>query len=72
MVNSHSPYSIKKIALFSRVADLHVITDLSEMHSTPWSAQWMKIYKDNINTETPVMALAVGASHSIASTGRGK
>jgi len=32
----------------------------------------MKIYKDNINTETPIMMCAVGTTHSLASTGRGK
>ena len=67
-----TPYTMKKIFLFSRVADVHVLTDLSEMHSTPWSAQWMKLYKDNVNTETPIMMCQVGASHSFATTGRGK
>lgn len=71
-VRNVTPYTIPKIFLFARTADMHVITDLSEMHSTPWSAQWMKIYKDNINTETPIMMCAVGTSHSLASTGRGK
>ena len=33
-----TPYTGKKIFLFSRVADMHVLTDLSEMHPTPWSA----------------------------------
>ena len=32
----------------------------------------MKIYKDNINTETPIMMCEVGNSHSLASTSRGK
>ena len=32
----------------------------------------MKVYKDNIAAETPIMQLAVGQSHSFACTGRGK
>ena len=72
LIKNHTPYSIKKIFLFNRVSDMHVLTDLSEMHSTPWAAQWMKVYKDNIAHETPIMQLQVGQSHSMACTGRGK
>ena len=72
MVKSHTPYSLKKIFLFNRITDLHVITDISDMHSTPWSAQYMKIYKESLINETPIMHLSVGQSHSVASTGRGK
>ena len=72
LIKNHTPYSIKKIFLFNRVCDMHVITDLSEMHSTPWAAQWMKVYKDNIAAETPIMSLEIGQSHSFACTGRGK
>ena len=32
----------------------------------------MKLYKDNLAQETPIMELSVGQSHSIASTGRGR
>lgn len=67
-----TPYTHPKIFLFSWIADMHVITDLSEMHSMPWSSQWMKVYKENIHTETPIMNCEVGTAHSLASTGRGK
>lgn len=46
---------MKKIFLLNRIVDQHVIIDLSEMHSTPWSAQYMKLYKDNMVHETPIM-----------------
>lgn len=38
MLKNHTPYSLKKIFLFSRIIDMHVITDISDMHSTPWSS----------------------------------
>jgi hypothetical protein len=41
LVKYHTPYSNKKVSLLYRVADLHVIGDLSEQHSTPWASQWM-------------------------------
>ena len=38
LVKNLTPYSLKKIFLFNRITDLHVITDVSDMHSTPWAA----------------------------------
>ena len=70
MVRAQTPYSQKKIFLFSRIVDQHVITDLSDIHTTPWSSQFMKLYKDNMVNETPLMQLSVGQSHTIAATGR--
>ena len=63
---------MKKIFLFKRIVDQHVITDLSDMHATPWSSQYMKLFKDSMNNETPLMHLSVGQSHTIATSGRGK
>lgn len=72
LVKYHTPYSTKKISLLYRVADLHVISDLSEQHSTPWASQWMQLYKDGIRDDNPIMKLQVGTSHSVACNGRGK
>ena len=72
LVKNHTPYSLKKIFLFNRITDLHVITDISDMHSTPWAAQYMKVYRDCLSNETPIMQLSVGQSHSFAATGRGR
>ena len=41
------------------------------MHTTPWSSQFMKLYKEKLANETPLMQLSVGQSHTIACTGRG-
>ena len=71
LIKVHSPYGIKKIFLFNRVADMQVICDLSDMYPTPWASQWMRIYKDQMGSEKPIMQMAVGGSHSIAATGRG-
>ena len=55
-----------------RAVDIHVITDTSDMHTTPWSSQWMKVYRDSISSENPVMDLQLGTSHSVAVCGKGK
>ena len=39
---------------------MHVITDLSDMHQTPWASQFMKLYQDNLLNDTPIMQLEVG------------
>jgi hypothetical protein len=71
LVKTHSPYGIKKIFLFNRCADMQVICDLSDMYPTPWASQMMRIYKDQMAAEKPVMQMQVGGSHSVAATGRG-
>lgn len=72
MIKAHTPYSVKKIQLFSRVVDLHVQTDLSEIYNNPWSSQWSKICKECITKESPVMSLSIGSTHSIAVNSKGK
>ena len=72
LIKQHTPYSVKKIQIMERVIDLHVVSDLSETFSIPWASQWMQIYKENIASETPIMKLIVGTTHSFACNGRGK
>ena len=37
IIKSTTPYTVKKIQLFTRVLDLHVMTDLTDIYTTPWS-----------------------------------
>lgn len=71
-IKNHTPYSLKKICVFIRVADLHVISDLQEMHGAPWAGQWMQLFRDQMDADNPIMALKVGTSHTLACTGKGK
>lgn len=43
--------------MFTRVADLHVINDLQEMHGTPWAGEWMQLYKEQMDNDMPIMKL---------------
>ena len=72
MVKPHTPYSVKKITLFQKVIDLNVITDISDVYSTPWSSQWMKICKECILNDAPIMSLSIAQSHSLAVNSKGK
>ncbi len=44
--SSHTPNSLKKISLFSRVIDLHILTDISDIYSLPWSLQLSRVSKE--------------------------
>ena len=57
LIKTHTHYTLKKICVFTRVADLHVISDLQEMHGTPWAGQWMQVYKDAMVVDAPIMKL---------------
>ena len=37
-IKPHTPYSVKKIQLFTKVVDMHIITDLSDIYSAPWAS----------------------------------
>ena len=51
---------------------MHINTDLSEVHSTPWASQWTKLYKDGVSNDNPMMQVEIGTSHSMAVSGKGK
>lgn len=51
---------------------MHINTDLSEVHSTPWASQWTKLYRDGIQSDNPMMQVQVGTCHSVAVSGKGK
>lgn len=38
LLKTLTPYSIKKIHFFTRVIDLNILVDLSEIYTHPWSA----------------------------------
>lgn len=38
LLKTLTPYSIKKIHFFTRVIDLNILVDLSEVYTHPWSA----------------------------------
>lgn len=42
------------------------------MHGTPWAGQWMQLFRDSMESDTPIMALSVGTSHTLACNGKGK
>lgn len=38
LLKTLTPFSLKKINFFTRVIDLNVLVDLSDIYSNPWSS----------------------------------
>lgn len=72
LAKEHTPYSVKKIQLFSRVIDQHILTDLSEVYSQPWGSQYIKLQSDNLLNEAPLMSLSTGSTHCMAVNSKGR
>eukprot|EP00347_Sterkiella_histriomuscorum_P008181 403346072 len=72
IIKPHTPYSMKKIQLFLKTIDMHILTDLQEIYSQPWSTQWMKLSKDCLVAESPIMQLQVGSTHTLAINQKGR
>lgn len=72
LLKTLTPYSIKKIHFFKRVIDLSLLVDLSEVYSSPWSAQWLKATTECTMNDSPIMALSAGNSHTMIVNSKSK
>jgi len=65
LLKTLTPYSIKKIHFFTRVIDLSIHLDLSDIYTHPWSTQWLKAMAESTQVDTPIMNLNAGGSHTM-------
>lgn len=72
LIKQHTPYSVKKIQLFTRVLDMHIITDLNEIYTNPWAVQWTKVCKESLQADTPILYMQTGATHTMAVNQKGR
>lgn len=72
LLKTLTPYSIKKIHFFTRVIDLDILVDLSEIYSHPWSSQWIKALSENTINDCPIMSVSAGQTHSMAVNSKGR
>ena len=72
LLKTLTPYSIKKIHFFTRVVDLNILVDLSEIYSLPWSSQWLKAKAESIQLDTPIMNIQAGQSHTMVVNSKNK
>ena len=62
LLKTLTPYSIKKIHFFTRVIDLNILVDLSEIYTHPWSAQWIKSMAESTLNDSPMMNITTSNS----------
>ena len=60
LLKTLTPYSIKKIHFFTRVIDLDILVDLSEIYNHPWSTQWTRAVSENTMSDCPIMNVSAG------------
>mmetsp|Transcript_14062 Transcript_14062/g.21913 ORF Transcript_14062/g.21913 Transcript_14062/m.21913 type:complete len:343 (+) Transcript_14062:1579-2607(+) len=72
LLKTMTPYSIKKIHFFTRVVDLSLLIDMSEIYEHPWSSQWIKAMAESILSDSPIMSLSAGQTHSLMVNSKGK
>lgn len=59
-------YTLKKLSFFTRVLDLHAITDLGDVYSRGWAEQWNKVSSDCMAEGYPILYMAHGSTHTVA------
>ena len=65
LLKTVTPYTNKKIHFFTRVIDLSILVDLSDIYSQPWSSQWLKLVAENTANDSPIMNVSAGQTHSL-------
>lgn len=65
-LKAYTPYALKKITLFARVFDLHILTDSSVVYNPCWAYQWESMFMDCIQKDSPLQIFATGDSHTVA------
>ena len=65
-------YSTKKLSFFTKVLDLHVLTDLSEVYPKGWANSWNRVSGDSASEEAPILYMSHGSTHTVAINQKGK
>ena len=68
----YDPYSEPQIVIFAKILDIDILSDDSENSDKPWCEQFMKIYRDAMENQTPIQIIKLGNCHSMAINSRGK
>lgn len=61
-----------KIVLFTRILDLDLIIDSSEIYDDHWAREYEKLYNYNIENNTPIQQISIGGCHTTVLNSKGK
>ena len=68
----YTPLPQPKISIFSKILDLDIINDSSDIENKNWSDEFMSIFKRSLKSGTPIQKLFLGNCHSMALNSEGK
>ncbi len=57
---------MKKLSFFTKVLDLHIMTDLSDVYPKGWASTWNKLSGECAHEEYPILYMAHGSTHTVA------
>ena len=72
LLKTVTPFSIKKIHFFTKVIDLNILVDMSEIYEHPWSSQWIKTMAECTSSDSPIMSVSTGSAHTMVVNSKGK
>ena len=65
-------YLHPKILIFSKILEIDKINDSSDIENNSWEEEYMNIYKQSLELNTPIQKIFVGNCHSMALNSEGK
>ena len=71
-MSDFTPYSLKKIHLFSYIIDYHLMADTSDVYETPWTLHWKKLAQENQIQGNALQRISLGSTHTLVTNAKGK
>ena len=66
-------YNEGKIKIFARILDIDIITsNMNEINEISWSEIYTKIYKENMEKNTPIQIIKISNTHNLLINNKGK
>ena len=72
LIPKYYNYSQATITVFSKVLDIDIINDSTEVEDKSWSEEYMHIYKRSLKKNCPIQKIYIGDCHSMVIDSEGK
>ena len=69
---NYDEYNSTKINLFVKILSIDSIINFSEIYEKSWGEEYNKIYKKNMELNSPIQKISIGNYHTILLNSKGK
>ena len=69
---NYDEYNLTKINLFVKILSIDSIINFSEIYEKNWGEEYYKIYKKNMELNSPIQKISIGNYHTILLNSKGK